>query len=225
MKDEFLGTAAHDLKSPLSSILLSVDMLENHLDAGRMDRLRETTARIRNRVYWMRDLITDLLDIARLETGQGMEREVISLAAILEEARSDNARALEAREQTLDIDLPPDDLSLQADPHQLKRMFDNLLSNAIKFTPQGGTITVGVSAEPGTLTITVGDTGIGIDPADLSHIFDRFFRATSARDRGIEGTGLGLAIVQAIVEQHGGEITVSSEAGAGTTFSITLPRI
>jgi two-component system sensor histidine kinase BaeS len=124
------------------------------------------------------------------------------------------------------IDLPDEPLPMQGDATRLRQLLLNLLTNAIKYTPATGRVTLAAASEGRWLTITVRDTGIGIAPGDLPHIFDRFWRADPARSRTGErpGAGLGLAISRWIAEVHGGTIAVNSRPGRGTTFTVRLPR-
>jgi signal transduction histidine kinase len=110
------------------------------------------------------------------------------------------------------------------DRDRLKQLMLNLVSNALKFTPEGGRVDVQVAAANGEIEVLVNDSGRGIGPEDLPHVFERFYRADRSRTRGSGGTGLGLAIAKHIVEAHGGRISVSSQPNAGTTFKVTLPR-
>lgn len=225
IKDEFVGEAAHDLRNPLAAIFTSVDLLERHYQAGHLERIPDAIVKIRYHARRMQELITDLFDLARLETNHNLNRQPVSLRTLISTVRENNSHDLAARRLKLDVTHPPDDIILQADATQLQRVFDNLISNAIKFTLEGGEIRIDIQATPETVTIVIADTGIGIAEEDIGRIFERFFRAANASgDNAIKGTGLGLSIVQTIVRQHGGEIHVSSQIDVGTTFTIILPR-
>jgi signal transduction histidine kinase len=123
-------------------------------------------------------------------------------------------------------EIPPQPVPIAVDRHRIREMLLNLVTNAIKYTPPGGTVSLGLAQEDGAVVFTVADTGIGIAPGDLPHIFDRFWRADPARSRtgARPGTGLGLAITKWIAEAHGGSITVQSRPGRGSVFTVRLPR-
>jgi two-component system, OmpR family, phosphate regulon sensor histidine kinase PhoR len=133
--------------------------------------------------------------------------------------------AAAAKGLALHCDHPSQGLVVSGDPGQLDRLLMNLLSNAVKFTPEGGRIRVGAAAEGAQTVLTVADTGIGIPERDQKELFSRFFRASNAVERSIPGTGLGLAIVRTIVDNHGGELTVASQEGKGTTVTSRLPLL
>ena len=118
-----------------------------------------------------------------------------------------------------------DQVQLQGDPDGLKQLLLILVDNAIKYTPEGGRVQLAMRTEPGAAVVTVADTGIGIDPEDLPHLFERFYRADKARSRDLGGTGLGLSIAKWIAESHGGHISVESTVGQGSTFTLRLPLI
>jgi signal transduction histidine kinase len=127
---------------------------------------------------------------------------------------------------TVRSDIPSEPLTMAVDRHRIREMLLNLVTNAIKYTPAGGTVSLALAQEDGAVVFTVADTGIGIAPGDLPHIFDRFWRADPARSRTGDrpGTGLGLAITKWIAEAHGGSITVQSRPGRGSVFTVRLPR-
>jgi len=118
-----------------------------------------------------------------------------------------------------------DQVQLQGDPDGLKQLLLILVDNAIKYTPEGGRVQLAMRTEPGAAVVTVADTGIGIDPEDIPHLFERFYRADKARSRDLGGTGLGLSIAKWIAESHGGHISVESTVGQGSTFTLRLPLI
>ena len=172
-------------------------------------------------------LADDLLDLARL--GQGkikINRGVLSLNAVVAEAVEAVRPALQAKHHALEVVTAPDDPQVEGDPVRLKQIVINLLQNAIRYTPSGGSIEVTVAPAPDDLLISVADTGIGLAPEHLPHLFQRFYRADPSRDRYSGGSGLGLAIAAEYVRAHGGEITAESELGEGTTTisSDTRPR-
>jgi len=168
-------------------------------------------------------MINTMLDISEAEAGVSpLSVDEIDLSVLVKEA-CDLFQPL-AKEKGLQVEVnTPPQCPLQADKAKLQRVFANLLDNAIKYTPDGGSITVAVKEGPKEVAISVSDTGIGISSNEIPHIFDRFFRADGSRSQ--PGAGLGLSLVRAIVRRHGGEIKVSSSPGAGSTFTVVLPRI
>jgi two-component system phosphate regulon sensor histidine kinase PhoR len=128
-----------------------------------------------------------------------------------------------ANGQTLVFDAVADLPSVMGDRHHLERVLVNLVGNALQYTPEGGTVHLSLDTVPGRVRIRVTDTGVGIAPDEMMHIFERFYRAESSKRAGIEGTGLGLAIVKEMVEAHRGRIDVSSQLGQGSTFVVELP--
>jgi signal transduction histidine kinase len=167
-------------------------------------------------------LIDTMLMISRTEAGvltPALGR--VDLAALLREAVDLFAAAAEDRGLTLDTHLP-ESLAIDGDPRMLQRLLANLLDNAVKYTPAGGSVTVGLEDRGKQVGITVQDTGIGIAAADLPRIFERFYRCDQSRS--VAGTGLGLSLARAIARAHGGEVTAESRPGAGSRFTVTLPR-
>lgn len=223
IKDEFLLTTTHDLKSPLASIMLATEMLELH---GRVDDEagQKFLARIRTAAYHMRELITNTLDLAKIEAGRVgtlERRNIVPLVRrVVETFEAQTVEySVRLRLDTSGLKIP-NELVVDFDPPQIQQALQNLLSNAFKFTPRGGQITVRVGKKNDAAVIEVVDTGMGIPAGSVPYIFERFYRVPTHEH--IEGTGLGLAIVQAIVEKHNGTLEVESEVGAGTTFRILL---
>ena len=221
MRDAFVATVSHELRTPLTSISGFLEMMqdeESGLGApGRqyLDVIRRSTARLHA-------LVEDLLLIAQIEA----KRVELSLAPVdvttLAKRSIEAARPVAAEKGvTLELvaDHPPDVL---ADGARISQVIDNLVSNAVKFTGDGGRVTVSVEADRGGLRLTVADTGIGIPPDEHGQVFSRFFRASTATRHAIPGTGLGLAISRALVEQHGGTITLTSREGEGTDVTVSL---
>ncbi len=171
-------------------------------------------------------LISDLLDVAQIESGLELRRRPADLAALMRGVAQEQAAVAVARGITVQLDLPPGLPPALADPPRIEQVLTNLLSNAIKYTPPGGEVRVSATAGEKQVRLSVHDTGIGIGPADLPRVFDRFFRVRSEQTTRVEGTGLGLSIVKSIVERHGGSVKAESEGvpGKGSTFSFTLPQ-
>src|SRR6266699_1798053 len=155
-----------------------------------------------------------------------LHREPVDLRGIVEEVRETGELLAEESGVRVEVTTPPDPIVVAVDATRIRQLILNLLTNAVKYTPAGGTVRMQLGSANGRVTLSVADTGIGIAPGDLPHIFDRFWRADSARTRTSErpGAGLGLAICKWIAEAHGGRIDVVSRPGRGTTFTVTLPR-
>ncbi|MGZ4276904.1 MAG: sensor histidine kinase [Solirubrobacteraceae bacterium] len=166
----------------------------------------------------------DALLIARAEAGAlEARREPLALAEIVAGAAHDAEGLARSAGVELALDVPGDPVHLEGDPGQLRRVLDNLLSKAVKYSPAGGPVDVRLRIDRSTALVEVADGGIGMPPAEVDHLFTRFFRASTARARNIPGTGLGLAICRSIVAAHEGTITVESAVGAGTTVRVRLP--
>ena len=223
LKDEFLATLSHELRTPLNAILGWTAMLRN----GQFDKTRSQKGLeiIDRNARAQAQLVEDVLDMARVITGKlrvDLKRE--TLAPVLDAAIESLRPAADAKRITLDLPGMTDPVIIRGDADRLQQVFWNLLSNAVKFTPEGGRIVVRVDHSNSHVVISVSDTGVGIDPAFLPLVFDRFRQADQTVTRGHGGLGLGLAIVKHLVELHGGTVSVQSPGlGRGTTFTVTLP--
>jgi signal transduction histidine kinase len=220
LKDRLINTASHDLKSPLTSIFLALDLLER-LTHESDPRVHDLLQRLRHNTRHMQEMIEHLLDRALLESGRALVYTTVTLPTFLAEALRDVEGLAAAKAITLSLDAPP--LTVRVDSQRMRQALNNLLSNAIKYSPAGAQVHLTAAVEAGGLRLRVRDTGYGIPVEALPHLFEPFFRVDKAEHRAAEGTGLGLSIVQSIVEQHGGTIRVESAEGVGTTFTITLP--
>ena len=222
VKSDLVATASHELKTPLTSIRLALHLLLEEAVGPLAPKQTELLLDARDNAERLLAVVNNLLDLARLEQG----REHLQLrpeppAAVLKEA----AEAVRPRAEDKGVavaveaadDLPP----VAVDGQRLGHALGNLLDNALTYTERGGRITLAAAADGDRVTLTVADTGLGIPPEHLPHVFERFFRIPG-RSQG-SGTGLGLAIVREIVSAHGGTITCTSQPGEGTVFRITLP--
>lgn len=221
LKTELVQTVSHDLKQPLGVMNGYVELL---LLQNKLDATGETFAQmILRSISAMRQLIDDLLDLARIESGVRLELHQTPIAPLITES-VENVRLMADKKQTQVINEVPLDLpEVQADPSRLTQIFNNLIGNAIKYSPPKSIVRVTASVTDSTLRIAVRDNGIGIAPEDQARIFDRFYRVRRTETKDIEGTGLGLAIVKRLVEAHGGQIGLESRLGEGTTFHVSLP--
>ncbi|GAB4576360.1 MAG: hypothetical protein Kow0077_32370 [Anaerolineae bacterium] len=214
--DEF----SHDFRNPLAVIRSSLYLL-NHSNNG--EKRAHYRTMIERQVLHLEAMLKDILAIAHLENKPTLELTEVSLRALLDEVIQSQAEAAHAKNHTLRLNACPPETTLRADHTQLFRALTNILANAVRYTPPGGTITVEARQVAHRAVIEIADNGIGISESDLPHIFDRFYRAPQAKQMSAEGTGLGLAITHKIVQFHGGALTVSSQEGEGTTFTISLP--
>jgi signal transduction histidine kinase/ActR/RegA family two-component response regulator len=222
-KDEFLATLSHELRTPLSAILgwayilRSRRMSETELHEGL--KVIERNARMQT------ELIEDLLDMSRITSGKmRLDVQPVEPATFIEAALETVRPAAEAKGITLSKLLDPAAGPVMGDPNRLQQIVWNLLSNAIKFTGKDGRVQVLLERVSSHVEITVADTGIGIKPEFLPHVFDRFQQADSSAARTAKGLGLGLSIVKHLVEQHGGSVHVTSPGeGQGATFSLQIP--
>ena len=228
-KDRFMATLSHELRTPLTPVLAVISTLESRLDARQVPtgELREGLVKIRRNVALEARLIDDLLDLTRISQGKlELKREAADLREILEHALETSFGPMSAATRPrLDLDLAAGDHRLWADAPRLTQVFWNLLSNALKFTPPEGEVRLRTwREEPDVVVAEVADTGIGIEPEALPHVFDAFVQGPRDITRQFGGLGLGLAISKAIVQAHGGILTAASEGrGHGATFCVWLP--
>ena len=223
IKDEFLTTVSHELRTPLTSILGWSNLLTTgNLDEQASKRALETIAR---NARAQRRLIDDLLDLSRIITGKlRLDVRRVKLAQMIEAVIEGVRPAADSRNIHLQAALDPRVSPMSGDPDRLQQIIWNLLSNAIKFTPKGGRVQVRLELIDSHVEITISDTGEGIDPELLPHVFDRFRQSDSSNTRRHGGLGLGLSIVRELVELHGGTVSVASPGlGGGTTFKLILP--
>jgi signal transduction histidine kinase/ActR/RegA family two-component response regulator len=225
VKDEFLATLSHELRSPLSSALLCAQMLRRGiLDPEKTARALET---IERKISLEVRLVDDLIDIARINAGKiSLEMKRVHLTAVVDAAVEGARHAAEAQGTRLRFTPHEIDASVEGDEARLQQVVDNLLSNAIKFTPKGGSVDVALERIGAEAQITVRDTGIGISAEALPEVFDRFRQVETSSTRKYGGLGLGLAIVRNLVELHGGKVAAESAGeGRGSTFAVRLPLL
>jgi signal transduction histidine kinase len=222
-KDEFLATLSHELRTPLNAILGWAQLL-----AG--GQLEESTARravqiIERNTRLQAQLIDDLLDISRIVTGKmRLELKTVTIQSILDAALESSLPTAVTKRITLARELNSPSDAILCDPARMQQIIWNLLSNAIKFTPEGGDVRLTQDRQDGMLTVAISDSGVGIEPEFLPHVFDRFRQQDAATTRVHGGLGLGLSIVRHLVELHGGSIEACSEGkGRGATFIVRVP--
>lgn len=220
----FTADASHELKTPLTVLRSGIERAITHPKAPPevMEVLEEPLVEA-NR---MRELVDSLLTLARVDEGRAPLHLVeVDLREVLSEIAETAGILGEQARVEVAVDVPAEPLVVRVDPGRIRQLLMNLLTNAIKYTPAGGRVWITSATPDGQVVLTVRDTGIGIAPGDLPHVFDRFWRADPARSRAGEraGTGLGLAICKWIAEAHGGGIAVQSRPGRGTAFTVTFP--
>jgi heavy metal sensor kinase len=218
---QFTGDASHELRTPLTALKGQVEVaLARPRDPA---EYQAVLAGVNEEVDRLIQLVGSLLTLARADAGEiGLLREPISLGDAVEGV-VEQLEPLATQRGIQLIEEPGPAVTVDADESLVLQLLLNLVDNAIKYTPDGGAVRVGWSADSGSAFVTVADSGIGIDAEDLPHVFERFYRVDKARSRAEGGTGLGLAISRWIVEAHGGEIGVTSTPGQGSVFTVRLP--
>jgi two-component system phosphate regulon sensor histidine kinase PhoR len=222
LKNEFINTVSHDLRSPLTAIMGYVDLLER---VGPVNKKQlEFIRRIQASVESVTSLVNDLLELGRIESGFDSQNEVIHLDKILHQSLETMDSLIVEKHLNLLLDLPEKVPPMHGNPIRLRQLFDNLIGNAIKYTPELGDISIELSPQTEQIFMRISDTGPGIPPGDQPHIFDKFYRGSNVL-KGVDGSGLGLAIVKSIVDSHLGRIWVESSPGQGTIFTIVFPLV
>jgi PAS domain S-box-containing protein len=225
MKSEFIAMVTHELRAPIASVEQQLTVILNGMAGEVTAKQERLLSRAKERTNGLLTLIKDLLDLSKIEAGKMVQyKEPISLQEVIQKV-VDLMRA-EAEAKKIDLQFSPLSMAplINADRNSMEGVFTNLISNAIKYTPEGGKVYVTLVEEGGFVKATVSDTGIGIKKEDTPRIFDRFYRVKTPETRQIIGTGLGLSIVKSIVDAHLGSISVESEEGGGTTFTVLLPK-
>ncbi len=221
LKNDFIATASHDLKNPITSIAGFSKLMEH---AGPLtEQQAEFVERIQSAAQNMNELVSSMLELAQLDLGVELKRENVEFDTLLGEVEAEFQPQAQAKNQQLTYKKSRTHTYVSGDPLKLRQMLANLVGNAIKYTPEGGSVSLSMKVEEDMVVTRVQDTGYGIPAADLPFVFDRFYRVRNGKHNEVEGNGLGLAIVKSIVEQHGGQVSVESEVGKGSRFSVSLP--
>ena len=223
MKTKFVSTVSHDLRSPLTSILGYAQMLRS---VGPLNEKQETFVnRIMAGVSQITELISDLLDIGRIEAGLDMDMKTCDMSAIAGDVAKQLEDAANGKGQELVYQGPPEPALVLGNDLRLRQVISNLVGNAIKYTPEAGRVRLTVQQGDRTVLLSVEDTGMGIPIGDLPYIFDKFYRVESDATADIQGTGLGLSICKSVTEKHGGRIWAESVPGKGSIFYVALPAL
>lgn len=223
-KNNFLRIASHDLRNPLGAILSFSKILSETLGTKIDAESAELLSTIVDQSKFMLHLIEDLLDITRLEDGKiQLKRHPVELNRLVKDILRLNAITASNKGVSISYTAFPEEIELSADVLCIYQVFNNLLGNAIKFSPRDGEVKITASLGLNRVLISISDNGNGIKETDLEHVFEPFFKGSNLPTEGEPSTGLGLAISKNIVMLHGGDLTVSSIEGEGSTFTVALP--
>ncbi len=222
-KSDFVSAVSHELRTPLAAIKGYAALLGSGQFGPLAKAQADRITKVEKHADLLTQLINNLLDIARIESGRlPMERRNIPADELFSSVEELVHPQLEAKHLQLAVDL--DGVKeVVGDPQHLNRVFVNLLSNAVKYTPEGGSIRISLKRDGKSIVIAVSDTGCGISSEDLPKLFQEFYRANDPINQQVRGTGLGLALAKRIVEAHRGQISVTSEKGKGSVFTVTFP--
>ncbi|CAN5783857.1 hypothetical protein BH23ACT11_BH23ACT11_13530 [soil metagenome] len=226
IRRDFVANVSHELKTPATSLRLLAESLEDVIDED-PTQARIFAWQLKSETERLGQLITDLLDLAKLESGAGIENpEPVDARGVLMGVLSRVRRVARKKNITLNWRRfgRAADYTVNGDETQLTSMFNNLVDNAVKYTLPGGRVEVTGGFREDEVMVIIADTGIGIPEKKLSRIFERFYRVDKDRSKATGGTGLGLSIVRHVAENHGGRVTVESTPGRGSTFIVYLPR-
>ena len=224
LKSQFFANVSHELRTPLTLILAPVEKLKNDF-ASLGGPAQELLDVIENNALRLLRLVNDILGLIRLEEGRAsLIKKPIDMAHFISHTTASMKHLAAMKGINLNLEEPCGDLWINADPDALEKIVGNVIANAIKFTPPDGRIDVSTTHEGNMVTVRVADTGIGIPPEQLPHIFDRFYQVDGSATRRHQGLGLGLALVRELITRHGGDVAVSSDSGRGTTFVLRFPH-
>jgi signal transduction histidine kinase len=221
---DFLADVSHELRTPLAALRMFNELLKEGAadDPDARTEFLDSSGQQIERLDW---LAQNLLELSKLDSGLVLlDLRPDDLRAAVESAVDQNSAAATRRGVRLSLRLPEGPIRIRHDPQRIGQVVANLVANAVKFTPRNGSVAVDVAATPDGARIEVVDTGVGIEAAELPHIFERFYRGSRANEARGSGSGLGLAIVKSIVDMHGGSVEVESRVGSGSRFIVTLPR-
>jgi two-component system phosphate regulon sensor histidine kinase PhoR len=223
IRQDFVANASHELKTPITAIR---GLTETILEDPDMDAQVRKQFIDKTHVQSLRlsALVSDLMTISRLESDEPeQEFQSFDLCSIVNACEAAVKLNCQEKHLRLDISTPEDAVGIYGDFQAISQLIDNLTDNAIKYTNRGGSVSLTLTKENNEAVLMVKDSGIGISPQHQRRIFERFYRVDKARSRELGGTGLGLSIVKNIAEQHGGSVSLVSQPGVGSTFTLTLP--
>jgi len=225
LKSEFVNTVSHELRTPLTSIMGYLSLVLAGTAGPLQEQQRDFLEVVSRNTNRLANLINDLLDIQRIESGRmPVQLSPISLTGVVRQVAETFRVQAEQKGLSFTVNVPDDVPKIPADPDRLTQIIANLVSNAVKYTREGG-VTISVSAAGDRVELEVADTGIGIAPADQKRIFEKFYRAEHPYVREVGGTGLGLPIVKTMVEEHGADLRLESQLGRGSRFIVSFPAV
>ncbi len=224
MKSDFISMVSHEIRSPMNSLLMQLKIIGDGLAGAVTEKQQEILQRASEKILNLNNLVTELLDLSRIESGLiSHEKEQVDIVQLLTEQKNFHSPYGEEKKINILLSCPANLPSILANRQNMEEVFSNFITNAIKYSPACGTITISAATENEYLKLQISDTGFGIPSEELGKIFTRFYRVKDSNTRQIQGTGLGLSIVKSIIESHHGKISVESEIGKGTTFTVLLP--
>jgi two-component system, OmpR family, sensor histidine kinase SenX3 len=220
VRRDFVANISHELRTPVGALAVLAETLQDEPDPLVVERL---SGRLVEEAHRVARVIDDLLELSTLEGSKPLSASCQDLGTLVVEAVDRILPHATARNVRLAVDVPDEGPDAEVDRAQIVSAIANLVDNAVKYSEDGGAVRVSLATADGLATIEVADNGVGIPLAERERIFERFYRVDKARSRATGGTGLGLAIVRHVVANHGGDITVTSTAGLGSTFRLTIP--
>jgi signal transduction histidine kinase len=225
MKSDFVEMVSHELRSPLSSVRQLISLITDRFVGEINEKQQELLNKVLARLDGLLLMINNLLDLSRIEAGGLIQQtEKIFLPEIIQSAIEVMTPEAEKKNLHFEVTCDRQLCTIHADRQGMETICTNLLSNAVKYNQEGGKVIINAQNRGEFVEIKIADTGVGVSKVDLPRIFDKFFRIRTEYTRKVIGSGLGLPLVKAIIEAHLGTITVESESGKGTTFTILLPR-
>ena len=224
LRADFLSMVSHELKSPLSSLLMQISVVLDGLAGDLVPKQAHLLGKAKEKTKGMITLVNDILDYRRMEEGKSIQKiESLDLKKILQRTLELMRLSAEEKEVNITSDMAEELPSFNGDMGGIEAIFVNLISNAIKYTPKGGKVDVILNRSGKDILFKVADNGIGIPPEDIDRIFEKFYRIKTEQTKSVGGSGLGLSIVKGLVNAHNGSVNVESEVGKGTTFIVSLP--
>ncbi|HMJ19499.1 MAG TPA: HAMP domain-containing sensor histidine kinase [Gemmatimonadaceae bacterium] len=224
-KTRFLNMMSHELRTPLGAIGGYAALLEEGIYGTLTEEQAKYIARIRHNQAHLLQLVNELLDLGKIESGAfELRLDAVPVQTVVDSAHTMIEPQIRARDLQLEVEVADPDLRFLADRERVEQIVLNLLSNAVKFTPPGGSVRIRVVGKEDQICVGVRDTGVGIPADKLEAVFDAFYQVEASRSRANAGTGLGLSISRQLARAMGGDLTVKSEMGKGSTFSLSLPR-